>query len=42
MLEVVSGPQIRLKGKAQTDEKAQSASVLWRMSLHFEEVCDAP
>jgi len=34
-LEMVSKPQIRLKGKAQTDEKAQSAKVLWRMSSTF-------
>jgi hypothetical protein len=34
-LEVVSKPQIRLKSKAQTDEKAQSAKALWRMSSTF-------
>jgi hypothetical protein len=26
---VVSKPQVRLKGKAQADEKAQSAKALW-------------
>jgi len=34
-LEVVSKPQIRLKNKAQTDEKAESAKVLWRMGSTF-------
>jgi len=32
---VVSKPQVRLKGKAQADEKAQSAKALWRMSSTF-------
>jgi hypothetical protein len=40
-IKVVSNPQIRLKSKAQTDEKAQSASVLRRMSVNFEEVSNA-
>jgi len=30
ILEVSSKAQVRLKKKAQTDEKAQSAKVLWR------------
>jgi len=34
-LEVISKPRIRLKSKAQTDEKAESAKVLWRMSSTF-------
>jgi len=33
--EVVSKLQIRFKSKAQTDEKAQSAKVLWRMRSTF-------
>ena len=49
-LEVVPKLQLRFDSKpatitadkAQADEKAQSASALWRMSVHFEEVCDAP
>jgi len=35
VLKVVSKSQIRLKSKAQTDEKAQSARVRWRMSSTF-------
>jgi hypothetical protein len=34
-LELVSKPQIMFEGKAQVDEKAQSAKVLWRMSSTF-------
>ncbi len=30
---MASKPQIRLKSKAQADEKAQSARVRWRMSI---------
>jgi hypothetical protein len=30
--------QITFKDKARADEKAESARVLWRMSVHFEEV----
>jgi hypothetical protein len=30
--------QITFKDKALTDEKAESARVRWRMSVHFEEV----
>ena len=30
----------RLKSYGGTGEKAESASVLWRMSVHFEEVCN--
>ena len=39
-LEVVSKPQIRLKSKAQTDEKAQSRQRRDEQ-VHFEEVCNA-
>ena len=38
--EVVAKPYIGFRGKAQAEEKAQSARVLWRMSVHFEEACD--
>jgi hypothetical protein len=31
----------RLKSYGGTGEKAQSARVRWRMSVHFEEVCNA-
>jgi hypothetical protein len=34
-LEAISKMQITFKDKAQTDEKAQSANVLWRMSSTF-------
>jgi hypothetical protein len=33
--------QITFKNKARTDEKAESARVPWRMSVHFEEVRNA-
>jgi hypothetical protein len=39
-LEVVSKPQIRLKSKAQADEKAQSRQRRDEQ-VHFEEVCNA-
>jgi hypothetical protein len=53
IFEVVSVSYIRFKGKAQADppslksyggtsEKAQSVSVLWRMSVHFEKGCNPP
>jgi hypothetical protein len=38
LLESISKMQITLKDKARADEKAESARVLWRMSVHFEEV----
>jgi hypothetical protein len=34
----ISKMQITFKDKARADEKAESARVLWRMSVHFEEV----
>jgi hypothetical protein len=37
-LEAISKMQITFKDKARADEKAESARVLWRMSVHFEEV----
>ena len=35
ILKLVSKPQIMFEGKAQDDEKAESAKALWRMSKYI-------